>query len=47
MKNFLKASKITVQEPVRMDWLSYELTEDDFLLGKTSSFSPELWEDVE
>ncbi len=36
-----------VQEPAVKDWLRYELTEDDFLQGKTPEFFPDIWEDEE
>ena len=35
------------QAPATKDWLCYELTEDDFLIGKTPEFSPDVWEDEE
>ncbi len=45
MKRTLEIQEISVQEPAVRDWLRYELTEDDFLLGKTSEFSSDDWED--
>lgn len=47
MKKTLEIEKIPLREPVVRDWLRYELTEDDFLLGKTYGFSPGNWEEEE
>ncbi len=43
----METPKTSVREPVTQDWLSYELTEDDFLMGKTPEFFPDVWEDEE
>jgi len=45
MKKIMGAQRMLVQEPVARDWLRYELTEDDFLLGKSCEFSWDDWED--
>lgn len=47
MIKIMETPKTAVREPVAQDWLSYELTEDDFLIGKTPEFSPDVWEDEE
>jgi hypothetical protein len=39
MKKNMEIQKVLVREPVVQDWLRYEFTEEDFLLGKTSEFS--------
>ena len=44
MKKTMEIQEISVREPVVRDWLLYELTEDDFLLGKTSEFFSDDWE---
>lgn len=45
MKKIMEIQKISVQEPIHRDWLCYEFTEDDFLLGEIPEFSPSDWED--
>ena len=47
MKNHTEKQKGATQGHGGRNWLCYELTEDDFLLGKTHEFSPEAWEDEE
>ena len=47
MKKIMETPKTPVQEPVTQDWLRYEFTEDDFLIGKTPEFFPDVWEDEE
>lgn len=47
MKNSMEIQKRSVREPAVRNWLCYELTEDDFLLGKTPKFSYDAWEDEE
>lgn len=47
MKNIMENQDGVVKEQVLRNWLYYELTEDDFLLGKPHKFSPEAWEDEE
>lgn len=47
MRMITETPKTSAQEPVTQDWLRYELTEDDFLVGKKPEFSPDLWEDEE
>ena len=47
MKKTMEVQKTIVREPVVRDWLRYELTEDDFLLGKTPDFSIVEWEEDE
>ena len=44
MKKHTENQKGNVQGHGGRNWLCYELTEDDFLLGKTHEFSPEAWE---
>lgn len=44
MKKDFENNKRPVEEPVVRDWLRYELTEDDFLLGKTPEFPTNTWE---
>lgn len=47
MNKILKNQDLIVSEEGRTNWLFYELTEDDFLLGKKPKFSPSAWEDDE
>ncbi len=47
MKKTMEIPGISVQEPIGRDWLRYELTEDDFLLGNAGQFSLDDWENDE
>ena len=44
MKKTFESRKANVQEPVVRDWLRFELTEDDFLMGKKPAFYFDDWE---
>jgi len=47
MEKIMETPKTSVQESVTQDWLCYEFTEDDFLLGKKPEYSSDVWEDEE
>ena len=47
MKNITENQKISVQDPASRDWLRYELTEDDFLIGKSPESSAYVWDNEE
>jgi len=44
MKKIMETQKKPIGERFTWDWLRYEITEDDFLSGKTSEFSYCDWE---
>ncbi len=44
MKKTMEIQEISVQKPFSRDWLRYEMTEDDFLLGNAGQFSHHDWE---
>jgi hypothetical protein len=47
MKKNKEIQDLFFREPVCVGESFYELTEDDFLVGKTPEFFPDIWEDEE
>ena len=47
MKENIGIQKTFIRDPKVQDWLCYEFVEEDFLLGKTPKFSPDIEEDDE
>jgi hypothetical protein len=47
MSKTVQINRKSFREPAVRNWLLYELTEDDFLLGKTPEFFPDVWEEDE
>jgi len=47
MKKTMELQKVFVFEPIVQEYLSFEFTEDDFLLGKKPEFSCDISEDDE
>jgi len=45
MKNIKEVQKRSAPDTTSRDWLRYELTEEDFLIGKRPEFSAYAWED--